>query len=258
MGFFANLKGQKAMSLHGKNDYEGARKLYQEAYEAGMNDPRLLLAYSVLLLRMEAYQEARDLLVQIQKLPLGPEHKSQMYMNYAVACHKMGETARAISILERQHRKGTNGLMYQTLGYLYVEYFDASKPFVPLDPEADDDKFFSEKKVLTQEESIAKVLAYNEEAIAYDDEDPVCLDNLAQTYYRVIGDKVKAKEWFDKAIAIKENQIDTLWFLSRYDLEEGNTAAAIEKLETAAEGRFSPLNYARPEMIAAELKRLQG
>ena len=102
------------------------------------------------------------------------------------------------------------------------------------------------------------MLAYNEEAIAYDDEDPICLDNLAQTYYRVIGDKVKAKEWFDKAIAIKENQIDTLWFLSRYDLEEGNTAAAIEKLETAAEGRFSPLNYARPEMIAAELKRLQG
>ena len=35
MCFFANLKGQKAMSLHGKNDYEGARKLYQEAYEAG-------------------------------------------------------------------------------------------------------------------------------------------------------------------------------------------------------------------------------
>ena len=103
-----------------------------------------------------------------------------------------------------------------------------------------------------------KVLAYNEEAVAYDDEDPICLDNLAQTYYRVLGDKEKAKEWFDKAIAVKANQIDTLWFLSRYDLEKGDTAAAIEKLETAVKGRFSPLNYARPEMIKAELERLQA
>ena len=30
MGFFANLKGQKAYALHGKNDYEGARKILDE------------------------------------------------------------------------------------------------------------------------------------------------------------------------------------------------------------------------------------
>lgn len=92
----------------------------------------------------------------------------------------------------------------------------------------------------------------------YDDEDAVCLDNLAQTYYRVLGDKAAAKEWFDKAIKVKPGQIDTLWFLSRYDLEKGDTAAAIEKLEDALDGRFSPLNYAGKDVIEAELKHLKG
>ena len=258
MGFLANMKGQKALNLHGKDDFDGARKLYDEAYAAGMNDPRLLLAYSVLLLRQREYQLAREVLVNVQKLPnLSAEHKTQMFMNYSVACHMLGDTQRAITLLERQYNKAPNGVLFQTLGYLYVDYLDASKPYTPIAVE-DDDKFFTEKKSLTRGEMIEKVLAFNEEAIAYDDEDPICLDNMAQTYYRVLNDKEKAKEWFDKAIALKPNQIDTLWFLSRYDLEAGNTAAAIEKLETAAEGRFSPLNYARPETIAEELKRLQA
>ena len=101
-------------------------------------------------------------------------------------------------------------------------------------------------------------MAYNTEALDYDDEDSVCLDNMAQTYYRVLGDKEQAKPYFDKAHRIKPGQIDTLWFLSRYDLEKGDTQAAIEKLETASEGRFSPLNYVDKEQVEAEIARLKG
>ena len=49
--FMANFKGQKAARLQSKGNYDEARKVYAEAYAAGMNDPRLLLAYSVLLIR---------------------------------------------------------------------------------------------------------------------------------------------------------------------------------------------------------------
>ena len=92
----------------------------------------------------------------------------------------------------------------------------------------------------------------------YDDEDPVALDNLAQTYYRLLGDKEKALEYFTKAHEYKESQIDTLWFLSRYDLEKGDTKAAIEKLEKAANGHFSPLNYKTKAEIEQELATLSG
>ena len=37
--FMANFKGQKAARLHGKGQIDEARKLYAEAYSAGMNDP---------------------------------------------------------------------------------------------------------------------------------------------------------------------------------------------------------------------------
>ena len=92
----------------------------------------------------------------------------------------------------------------------------------------------------------------------YDDEDPVCLDNLGEFLYRVRGDKAAAKEWFEKAIDIKESQIDTLYFLSRYDLDAGDREAALEKLEKAAEGRFSPLNYSNWEKIQQEIEQLKG
>ena len=34
--------------------------------------------------------------------------------------------------------------------------------------------------------------------------------------------------------------------------------AALEKLEKAAEGRFSPLNYCTKDMVSAEIARLKG
>ena len=89
------------------------------------------------------------------------------------------------------------------------------------------------------------------------DEDAVVLDNMGQTYYRLLGDKEKAKEYFDKAHSIKEGQIDTLYFLAQYDKEAGNKQAAIEKLEKALEGRFSPLNYATKEKVQAEIDALK-
>ena len=102
-----------------------------------------------------------------------------------------------------------------------------------------------------------KALRFNLEAVDYDDEDSICLDNLGQTYYRVMGDREQAQPWFEKAHALKPGQIDTLYFLSRYDLEKGDRKAALEKLEQAAEGRFSPLNYCSREEIEAEIRALK-
>ena len=71
------------------------------------------------------------------------------------------------------------------------------------------------------------------------------------------GDPAAAKEWFDRAIALKPSQIDTLWFLSRYDVKEGKVSDAIEKLETALGGRFSPLNTVTKAKIEEELASLK-
>lgn len=230
MSIIASLRARQAMVKQQKGEYEEAAKLYEEAIEKGLNAASPMLAYSVLLLRSGEYEKAKKLMVKVQKIPgLQDAQKSQMYMNYAVAAYKLGDLPRAIELLEKQHARGESGLIYQTLGYLYIETGDTDK-----------------------------ALAYNKAALEYDDEDPVVLDNLGQVYYRMVGDKETAKKYFDKAHEIKDGQIDTLYFLAQYDLEAGRKEEALEKLERTLDGRFSPLNYASKEKIQAQIESLQG
>ena len=280
MGFMATIKAQQAMRAHGKGDLEQAKKLYEEAIDKGLMSARPMLGYAILLIREGSYDKAMPLLIKAQKCPdLTPDQKSQLFVDYAACLMKKGELDKAIHLLEKQHNRAPIGLTYQTLGYMYVEKYSGAKPVAeaapekaaeaPEMPEAPETEASAEAaeeqpKVKTQEdidrewqEGIDKMFAFIQESVDYDDEDPVCLDNLGQAYYRVTGEKDKAKEWFEKAHAEKDSQIDTLWFLSRYDLEAGDKAAAIAKLEKALEGRFSPLNFCTKEMVQEEVERLK-
>lgn len=281
MGFMATIKAQQAMRAHGKGDLEQAKKLYEEAIDKGLMSARPMLGYAILLIREGSYDKAMPLLIKAQKCPdLTPDQKSQLFVDYAACLMKKGELDKAIHLLEKQHNRAPIGLTYQTLGYMYVEKYSGAKPVAEAAPEkaaeapempenadteASAEAAEEQMKVKTQEdidrewqEGIDKMFAFIQESVDYDDEDPVCLDNLGQAYYRVTGEKDKAKEWFEKAHAEKDSQIDTLWFLSRYDLEAGDKAAAIAKLEKALEGRFSPLNFCTKEMVQEEVDRLKA
>lgn len=281
MGFMATIKAQQAMRAHGKGDLEQAKKLYEEAIDKGLMSARPMLGYAILLIREGSYDKAMPLLIKAQKCPdLTPDQKSQLFVDYAACLMKKGELDKAIHLLEKQHNRAPIGLTYQTLGYMYVEKYSGAKPVAEAAPEkaaeapempenadteASAEAAEEQMKVKTQEdidrewqESIDQMFAFIQESVDYDDEDPVCLDNLGQAYYRVTGEKDKAKEWFEKAHAEKDSQIDTLWFLSRYDLEAGDKAAAIAKLEKALEGRFSPLNFCTKEMVQEEVERLKA
>lgn len=277
MGFMATIKAQQAMRAHGKGDLEQAKKLYEEAIDKGLMSARPMLGYAILLIREGSYDKAMPLLIKAQKCPdLTPDQKSQLFVDYAACLMKKGELDKAIHLLEKQHNRAPIGLTYQTLGYMYVEKYSGAKPVAEATPEkaaeapempdteASTEAAEEQPKVKTQEdidrewqEGIDKMFAFIQESVDYDDEDPVCLDNLGQAYYRVTGEKDKAKEWFEKAHAEKDSQIDTLWFLSRYDLEAGDKAAAIAKLEKALDGRFSPLNFCTKEMVQKEIERLK-
>lgn len=280
MGFMATIKAQQAMRAHGKGDLEQAKKLYEEAIDKGLMSARPMLGYAILLIREGSYDKAMPLLIKAQKCPdLTPDQKSQLFVDYAACLMKKGELDKAIHLLEKQHNRAPIGLTYQTLGYMYVEKYSGAKPVAEAEPEkaaealempeapeteASTEAAEEQPKVKTQEdidrewqEGIDKMFAFIQESVDYDDEDPVCLDNLGQAYYRVTGEKDKAKEWFEKAHAEKDSQIDTLWFLSRYDLEAGDKAAAIAKLEKALDGRFSPLNFCTKDMVREEVERLK-
>ena len=278
MGLLTPIKANKAYRLQQKGQREEARKLYEEAYAEGLNDPRYNQAYALLITRMGEYQKAKEFLVKHQKTPgMSQDQRVTMLVNYATCCFRLGNIDKGIDTLEQQFRKTETGLLYQTLGYLYIEKYDAAnKPAfdeVPVTEEAPaeaaeettaegEENEAAEEKTLSPREAwdagVKKAEDFILKSLEYDDEDPISLDNMGQFIYRVKGDKEGAKAWFDKAIALKDKQIDTLYFLSRYDLEAGDREAAIEKLEKAAKGNFSPLNYCSRETILKEIEKLKG
>ena len=290
MGFMASMKANRAYRLQQKGLKEEALKLYEEAFAEGLDDPRFNLAYALMIIREGEYQKAKEFLVKHQKAPgMTQDQRVTMLVDYAACCFRLGDIDKGINTLEQQFRKTETGLLYQTLGYLYVEKYDAAhKPAFDESTEASEepeeapeeensgaetpaesgeneapaDGGETGEKPLSPREAweagLKKAEDFIRKSIEYDDEDAICLDNMGQFMYRVQGDREGAKAWFDKAIAIKDRQIDTLYFLSRYDEEAGNREAALEKLEKAAEGRFSPLNYCDRETIRKEIERLKG
>ncbi len=278
MGFLTQIKANKAYRLQQKGQNEEARKLYEEAFAEGMNDPRYNLAYALMIIREGEYQKAKEFLVKHQKAPgMTPSQRVTLLVDYAACCFRLGDVDKGINTLEQQFRKGETGLLYQTLGYLYVEKYDAAKrpdfeeqteePGEPEEAAVTDETAAAEETEETEkalspreawEEGLKKAEDFIRKSVEYDDEDPICLDNMGQFIYRVLEDKAGAKEWFEKAYALKDSQIDTLYFLSRYDEEAGDGKAALEKLEKAADGRFSPLNYCSRETVLKEIERLKG
>ena len=277
MGLGTMFKANKADRAQKNGDEAEAMRLYEECFQEGLADPRYVLAYAVLMLRDGQYQKAKDFLVKHQKAPgMTPDQRVTLIVDYAACCYRLGDLDKGVRKLEEIFRKNPNGLLYQTLGYLYVEQFDAAKKaaFLARETEQQEQGGPAEAAIVAEradaegeavpmtleeqwEAGRQKTLKFNQEAVEYDDVDPVSLDNLGQTWYRVMEDREAAREFFEKAHRIKPEQIDTLYFLSRYDLEEGNTAAAVEKLEKAAEGRFSPLNYCSRDQVEAEIRKLK-
>ena len=273
MGLGTMFKANKAYREQ-KNGHSGeAMRLFEECFQEGLTDPRYVLSYAVLLIRDGQYQKAKDFLVKYQKAPgMTQDQRVTLIVDYAACCYRLGDLDKGVRKLEEMFRKAPGGLIYQTLGYLYVEQFDASRKAAFLARETErqeqEDPALAmiaaeqgEDNPMTMEEKWEagrqKVLKFNQEAVEYDDEDSICLDNLAQTWYRVMEDKAAAREWFDKALAVKPDQLDTLYFLSRYDLEEGDKKAAVSKLEKMLDGRFSPLNYCSKEQVEAEIRALK-
>ena len=157
----------------------------------------------------------------------GDYDKADLHMNYAIILWKKGHLDHALEILENDFKQVKNGMIYSIIGYLKIEKGDAQE-----------------------------ALRFNQEALEYDDEDPVFLDNMAQVYYRLFDDKEKAKPYFEKAIKFKPGAIDTNYFLALYDIEAGDKETARERLERVRNGNFSPLNYVTQKMIDEKLAQL--
>lgn len=229
MGWMDSIRVRQALMKHQKGQVEEARDMYAALFKENIFFASYLLPYSVLLLREGKYELVKQVLLKAnQAKDLTEERRPQLLMNFAVAQWMLGDREAAIEKLEQTHKKYPCGLIYQTLGYLYVE-----------------------------SGNVEKAKAYLAEGLAYDEEDSIVLDNMGQLYYRLLNDPEGAYPYFKKAHRIAPEQIDTLYFLSRYDLVQQRYAEAADKLTEALKGRFSPLNYCTREQLEREVAAIR-
>ena len=87
--------------------------------------------------------------------------------------------------------------------------------------------------------------------------DPVVLDNLGQTYYRM-GRIDEAKKYFLKAESIKDDQAATLYHLGCIYQQEGDNDKAKEKFLKALDCNINPLTTISREDIERKLAELDS
>jgi len=227
MSIVGNIYGFLGYYNHSRGNFEKAKDFYEKSLQQGCNKPNYLLSYGVLMLREGQFEKAKELFSTVLvELSVQEKYKNIAKMNISLAYWKLGEIDVAVEMLEEVHRKYPSGKVYGTLGYLLIQKGD-----------------------------LERALEYNLEALDYDDEDPVILDNLGQVYYKM-GEMEKAKEFFEKAEEAKDDQAVTLYHLGLIYSQEGNKELAKEKLEKALTCNLTPLSAVTRQDIEKALRNL--
>lgn len=227
MSLIGNFFGSIGYFKHVRGDLEGAAPYYAKAYKHGLSNPSLKMAYGVLLLRTAEYQKAKDIFEELLKCKLKDNMVLAAKTNLAMSLWKLGHIIQAIEILKEINKSYKNSRLYGNLGYLLIEagnYDDAEK--------------------------------YNLEALDYDDEDPVILDNLGQLYFRK-KEYEKSEEYLKKAESIKPNQLDTHYYLACIGLINKKYDEALDEINKASECRIEGLSTLSREMVNDKLKEIE-
>lgn len=211
-----NRDSEDGKAAQAKQKHEQALELYAKAIEGGADKVAYLMAYGVLLMRFRRFEESKEMFLKAERnRAITKGERSQLRINYAICQWKLGNLDSAIENLKIAKEQAKTGVIYGSLGYILIEKARQTGDF-------------------------AEAIAFNEEALEYDEDDGVILDNMGQLNM-ALGNKEKALEFFTRAHEIKPKQVDTLYYLATLALERGDKEAARKYLTDALEGNYSSL-----------------
>jgi len=238
MGIFDSLKinaaGTRAYRTHvtagqlkqnGKYE-EAQQKLeeayvyYEEAYRMGYRKANVMISFAILLMQRGDFERARELMLDASKdKTLSQEDRFSLRINFSICQWKQGKLDKAIESVRMAAQTKMNGMVYATLGMLLVEQAKETGAF-------------------------EEALAFNQEALEYDDEDAATLDNMGQLYLLMSEDARRkgeaqqaaeyrklAIEYLRKAYERKPSQVTTVYYLAKLDHEDGDDRRAREMID---------------------------
>ena len=263
MGIFDGAKaaaiGNKAVRTHvagneladsgkpseAKVKYLEAARLYAESVRLGVQAPRVLESYVILLMREGDFDRAWTIMQDMEgKIKLNDNQRFQLLLSRSICLWRTDRLDDAIATIKSAGKLQMKGSVYTTLGVYLVEQAERTGEF-------------------------DEAMAFNEKALDYDDEDAGVLDNIARLYELMSEDadrrddaeataeyRAKALEYYRKAHKLKPRQITTLYYLARLYHQDGDDARARKVLATKDTLYFTaicPVSRAMMDALAKEI-----
>ena len=234
----ANKLAGEGKPQEAKAKYTEALRLYDESDRLGNTASNIIQAHALLLLREGQTPRAKALLEKMSRNKgLSEDEWFQLRIQYSICLWMEGELDKAMATMGRAAAYKLNGSVYSTYGMYWV---DKAK----------------------RDGDIQAALAFNNQALDYDDEDAATLDNMGQLYLimaeaepeHAAEHRARAKDFFEKAHEIKPRQITTLYYLALMCHEDGDDARARELLSVRDTLYISAICPVKREDIDALVK----
>lgn len=219
MSLIGNFFGGLGYYNHMRSFPAKAEKFYRMGLKFGGMSHKNEGAFGVLLLKQGKFEEA---LQRFDNSLSKPDCKGQLRslirMNRSIAWFKLGQTEKALIALEDLHQNFRSVRVYQTLGYVYtaLKMYDKAEP-------------------------------YNLEAVEFEPDDHVILDNAGQMYLEM-GEWEKAKGYIEKAYE-KKHFSDVLYHMGLIAEHEDLLEDALEYYREAMGKNMDALNDVTPEKL---------
>ena len=207
-----NLASAIGKFIYARGNSTGGLKWYARAYKlGGMSfDNKLLYAY--LTLKEGDIDEAGKMFALLSMESLKPEQRLNLKASHALVFWKRKEVDDAIEMLEDVMQKAPSTSTYGSLGFMYA-----------------------------YSGNLTRALEFNLEAVEYNSTNAIIVDNLAYTYFRM-GDKEKAKEYYEKLMALNPTFPEAYFDYGRLLIQMGEEENGLEMVRKALSASFSFLS----------------
>ncbi len=210
-----------------KGNTEAARVWYNRAYNSKNPNPRTMITYGYLELKMANIDKAEMICKSVLESNISEDDKMFTRSNLALVMWKRGDIDDAIKELEEIIQTYKTTVIYGSLGYLLIEKGD-----------------------------LKRALELNLEAYEYNNKNLIIMDNLGQTYY-LLGEYDKAKEIHDKLIPENPSFAEAWYNYGRILRQTDGPEKALEAVKKAKDYKLSFLSTVTDEQIEREIKELE-
>ncbi|MBP7176814.1 MAG: tetratricopeptide repeat protein [Thermoclostridium sp.] len=218
----------RGQAEYAKGNVDNAVKLFEKAVSFPKASQEMKVNYGFLLLKAGRLEESEKILQECTARGRSADERNMAKSNLAIVLWKKGQLDQAVTMLKEVIISYKTTAIYGSLGYMLIEQGD-----------------------------LDEALKFNLEALEYNPENPIILDNLGHLYY-LRSEMERAGEMFQKLIE-KNPHFPEAWYnYGRFLEDSGRSQEAAGMYQKALESTFSFNSTITVEQVQKRLDSLTG